>query len=375
MTTDVIVVGAGIAGASIGYFLSRSVRVVLLEREAQPGYHTTGRSAALFAESYGTPQVRALTLASRAFYERPPEGFADHPLLGDRGALFVGPKEQQGELDALYEIVRAFTDRAWRLSASDSQEMVPVLEPAFADGAVLDPVSADMDVHAIHQGFLRGIRGHGGAVRCDAEVVAIERGVNGWKVQVGGTVHEAPLLVNAAGAWCDVVARLAGVKAIGLVPKRRTAFTFIPPAGIETARWPAVIGADETFYFKPDAGLLLGSPANQDPMEPHDVRPEEADVATGIWRIEQATTMRIRRPQHTWAGLRSFVADGDLVGGFDAEVPVFFWCAAQGGYGIQTAPAMGEACAAIVLGKGMPERIAGFGVTEATLSPRRLRDA
>lgn len=373
MTTDVIVVGAGIAGASIGYFLSRSVRVVLLEREAQPGYHTTGRSAALFAESYGTPQVRALTLASRAFYERPPEGFADHPLLGDRGALFVGPRDQQRELDALYGIVSAFTDRARRLNASESQELVPVLAPLFAEGAVLDPVSADMDVHAIHQGFLRGIRGHGGAVRCDAEVVAVERGAYGWQVRAGGTVFEAPLLVNAAGAWCDVIARLAGVEAIGLVPKRRTAFTFMPPAGVRTGRWPAVIGADETFYFKPDAGLLLGSPANQDPMEPHDVRPEEADVATGIWRIEQATTMRIRRPQHTWAGLRSFVADGDLVGGFDAEVPAFFWCAAQGGYGIQTAPAMGEACASIVLGNGMPERIAGFGLTEAMLSPRRLR--
>lgn len=374
MTYDVIVVGAGIAGASIGYFLSRSARVLVLERESQPGYHTTGRSAALFAESYGTPQVRALTLASRAFYERPPEGFTDHPVLGDRGALFVGPQEQRSELDTMYDIVRAFTDRARRLTAAEATSLVPVLEPAYAEGAVLDPVSADMDVHAIHQGFLRGIRGNGGVVACDADVTGIDHSVGGWKVQAGGATHAAPLLVNAAGAWCDVIAGLAGVKPIGLVPKRRTAFTFAPPAGVESARWPAVIGADETFYFKPDAGLLLGSPANQDPMPPHDVRPEEEDVATGIWRIEQATTLRIRRPASTWAGLRSFVADGDLVGGFDADAPGFFWCAAQGGYGIQTAPAMGEVCAAIALGKGVPERIAGFGVTEAMLSPRRLRN-
>lgn len=372
MTTDVIVVGAGIAGASIGYFLSRSARVLLLERESQPGYHTTGRSAALFAESYGTPQVRALTLASRAFFEGPPDGFADHPLLGDRGALFVGTSEQKDELDRLYDIVHAFTDRARRLSAAEARARVPVLEPAYAEGAVLDPVSADMDVHAIHQGFLRGIRAQGGAVRSDAGVTAIERTGDRWRVRAGGDVHEAPLLVNAAGAWCDVVARLAGVRPIGLVPKRRTAFTFAPPEAVDSARWPAVIGADESFYFKPDAGLLLGSPANQDPMEPHDVRPEEEDVATGIWRIEQATSMRIRRPAHTWAGLRSFVADGDLVGGFDARAPGFFWCAAQGGYGIQTSPAMGEACASLVLGKGVPERIAGFGVTEEMLSPRRL---
>ncbi len=375
MRTDVVVIGAGIAGASIGYFLSRRVRVVVLEREAQPGYHTTGRSAALVAESYGTPQVRALTLASRAFFEGPPDGFTEHPILGDRGALFVGDASQQSELDALYDIVRGFTDRARRLNAIEARAMVPVLEPAFAAQAVLDPLSADMDVHALHQGFLRGIRAQGGTVICDAAVTAIERSGDSWRLSAGEHAIEAPLLVNAAGAWCDVVARLAGVTPIGLVPKRRTAFTFAPPEGVDASKWPALIGVDESFYFKPDAGLLLGSPANADPVEPHDVRPEEEDVATGIWRIERATSLRIRRPASTWAGLRSFVADGDLVGGFDAAAEGFFWCAAQGGYGIQTSPAMGEACAALALGNPVPERIAAFGVTEAMLSPRRLRPA
>jgi D-arginine dehydrogenase len=373
MRTDVVVIGAGIAGASVGYFLSRRVRVVLLERESQPGYHTTGRSAALFAESYGTPQVRALTLASRAFFERPPAGFTEHPILGDRGALFVGDASQASALDAIYDIVRGFTDRARRLDATESRSMVPVLEPAFASNAVLDPLSADMDVHALHQGFLRGLRAQGGTVLCDAEVVGVERAGGAWRLAAGDHSIEAPLLVNAAGAWCDVVARVAGIKPIGLVPKRRTAFTFAPPAGMDAARWPAVIGADESFYFKPDAGLLLGSPANADPVAPHDVRPEEEDVATGIWRIEQATSLRVRRPASTWAGLRSFVADGDLVGGFDPDAPGFFWCAAQGGYGIQTSPAMGEACAALVLGHALPESSTAFGVTAAMLSPRRLR--
>jgi D-arginine dehydrogenase len=373
MRTDVVVIGAGIAGASVGYFLSRRVRVVLLERESQPGYHTTGRSAALFAESYGTPQVRALTLASRAFFERPPAGFTEHPILGDRGALFVGDASQASELDALYDIVRGFTDRARRLDAAESRSMVPVLEPAFAANAVLDPLSADMDVHALHQGFLRGLRAQGGTLLCDAEATGVERADGVWRIAAGAHSIEAPLLVNAAGAWCDVVARLAGIAPIGLVPKRRTAFTFAPPAGVDATSWPAVIGADESFYFKPDAGLLLGSPANADPVEPHDVRPEEEDVATGIWRIEQATSLRVRRPASTWAGLRSFVADGDLVGGFDPDAPGFFWCAAQGGYGIQTSPAMGEACAALVLGDALPRNIAAFGVTEAMLSPMRLR--
>jgi len=372
MRTDVVVIGAGIAGASVGYFLSRRVRVVLLERESQPGYHTTGRSAALFAESYGTPQVRALTLASRAFFERPPEGFTEHPILGDRGALFVGDASQASALDALYDIVRGFTDRARRLDAMESRAMVPVLEPAFAANAVLDPLSADMDVHALHQGFLRSLRNQGGTLLCDAEVSGVERADGVWRIAAGAHSIEAPLLVNAAGAWCDTVARLAGVAPIGLVPKRRTAFTFAPPEGVDASSWPAVIGADESFYFKPDAGLLLGSPANADPVQPHDVRPEEEDVATGIWRIERATSLRVRRPASTWAGLRSFVADGDLVGGFDPDAPGFFWCAAQGGYGIQTSPAMGEACAALVLGHALPHDIAAFGVTETMLSPRRL---
>jgi D-arginine dehydrogenase len=373
MRTDVVVIGAGIAGASAGYFLSRRARVVVLERETQPGYHTTGRSAALFAESYGTPQVRALTRASRAFLEHPPGGFGEHPILGDRGALFVGDASQHPRLDALYDIVRGFTDRARRMDAAEARAMVPVLEPDFAARAVLDPLSADMDVHALHQGFLRGIRAHGGLVRCDAEVVAVERIGGAWRVHAGGQAIEAPLIVDAAGAWCDVVARLAGVAPIGLVPKRRTAFTFAPPDGVDASRWPAVIGADESFYFKPDAGLLLGSPANAVPVEPHDVRPEDEDVATGIWRIEQATSLRIRRPASTWAGLRSFVADGDLAAGFDADAPGFFWCAAQGGYGIQTSPAMGEACAALALGQPLPAHLVSFGVTAAMLSPARLR--
>jgi D-arginine dehydrogenase len=181
------------------------------------------------------------------------------------------------------------------------------------------------------------------------------------------------VVVNAAGAWCDVVARLAGVAPIGLVPKRRSAFVFAPPTGVSVASWPAFIGVDESWYVKPDAGMLLGSPANADPVAPHDVQPEELDIALAIDRIETMTTLKIVRPARTWAGLRSFVADGDLVGGFDADAPGFFWLAAQGGYGIQTSAAMGEACAALAAGEALPERIARFGVTAAMLSPERLR--
>jgi D-arginine dehydrogenase len=230
-----------------------------------------------------------------------------------------------------------------------------------------------MDVHAIHQGYLRGLRRAGGLVVCGSEATALERAGGVWRVHAGGRDYEAPVVLNAAGAWADVVARLAGVQGIGLEPRRRSALIFAPPGGVNTSSWPMAVGIAEDWYFKPDAGMLLGSPANADPVAPQDVQPEELDIALAIHRIEEMTTLEIRRPTRTWAGLRSFVADGDLVGGFDAAAPGFFWVAAQGGYGIQTSAAMGETCAALARGLPVPARIAAFGLTAAMLSPARLR--
>lgn len=373
-SSDFIVIGGGIAGASAAWHLAHDSRVTVLERESQPGYHTTGRSAALFAESYGTAQVRALTLASREFFEHPPAGFTGHPILSDRGALFVAGPGQQPQLDALYAEIGAQGDAIRRVSADEIMARVPVMRAAWVTGGIADPLAADMDVHTLHQGFLRGLRALGGTLRCDAEVTAIARHGGLWRVTIsGGDTFEAPVVVNAAGAWCDAIAALAGVAPIGLVPKRRTAFTFPAPEGFDVRAWPTVIGVGESFYFKPEAGQMLGSPANADPVPPQDVQPEVEDVAIGIDRIECATHLSIRRPSRTWAGLRSFVADGDLVGGFDPDAPGFFWCAAQGGYGIQTCPAMGEACASLALDRGLPARLAAFGLTAAMLSPARLR--
>lgn len=370
---DFLVIGAGIAGASAGYFLAPHGRVVLLERESQPGYHSTGRSAALFLESYGTPQVRALTAASRAFLETPPAGFAEHPLLGPRGCLLVAAPGQEQELEAHWDLLRAMTPRARRLTTAQALELVPVLRPERVVGAVLEPDAMDMDVHAIHQGYLRGLRRCGGQLVCDAEATALRQVDGQWEVQTPAGAWRAPVVINAAGAWCDVVAQLAGVPPIGLQPKRRSAFTFAPPAGVDPRPWPCLVSADESWYVKQDAGMLLGSPANADPVPPQDVQPEELDIALAVDRIQQMTTLDIRRPARTWAGLRSFVADGDLVGGFDPAAPGFFWLAAQGGYGIQTSAAMGEACAALARGLPLPERIAAFGLTAAMLSPARLR--
>jgi D-arginine dehydrogenase len=347
--------------------------VIVLERESQPGYHTTGRSAALFMESYGTAQVRALTMASRAFFEQPPAGFAEHPLLSPRGALFVATAEQQAQLEQHWNVLRAMTPNARRLDAAASCAMLPVLRRERVFGSVYEADASDMDVHAMHQGFLREARRAGATLVCDAGVSAIERSGADWLVHAGDACYRAPVVINAAGAWVDVVARLAGVAPIGIEPRRRSAMIFAPPEGMDPSGWPMAIGADEDWYIKPDAGMLLGSPANADPVEPHDVQPEEFDIALAIHRIEEMTTLQIRRPRHTWAGLRSFVADGDLVGGFDAAAPGFFWLAAQGGYGIQTSAAMGEACAALARGLPLPARIADFGLTAAMLSPARLR--
>lgn len=370
---DFVIIGGGIAGASIGYFLASHGRTVLLERESQPGYHSTGRSAALFLESYGTAQVRALTGASRTFFDHPPAGFAEHPLLGPRGCLFVAAPGQEAQLQAHWDVLRAMAPNARLLTPAQAMALVPVLRPDRLVGAVLEPDASDMDVHAIHQGYLRGLRRAGGSVVCDAEVTGLARVSDGWEVRSRAGTWSAPIVVNAAGAWCDVIAALAGVTAIGLQPKRRSAFTFAPPAGNDVRHWPCVVSADETWYVKEDAGMLLGSPANADPVPPQDVQPEELDIALAIDRIQQMTTLQIRRPARTWAGLRSFVPDGDLVGGFDPDAPGFFWLAAQGGYGIQTSPAMGEACAALARGLPLPRHIAEFGLTPAMLSPARLR--
>ncbi len=371
-SADFLVIGAGIAAASVGAWLATRGSVVLLERESQPGYHTTGRSAALFMESYGPPQVRALTLASRAFLEQPPDGFAELPLLSPCGALVVGTEAQQALLDAQWDITRSVTTQAERLDAAQARELVPVLRPGVIVGGVYEPDAPHIDVHALHQGYLRSVRRHGGRVVCNAEVRGLVRRDGVWQAETASGRWQAPVLVNAAGAWCDAIARLAGARTIGLVPKRRTAFVFTPPVGEAVGRWPAFVGVDESWYVKPDAGLLLGSPANADPVEPQDVQPEELDIALGIDRIEAMTTLKIARLVRSWAGLRSFVADGGLVGGFDPEVPGFFWVAAQGGYGIQTSAAMGQACAALAAGEALPASIARFGLDAAMLSPARL---
>lgn len=375
---DAIIIGAGIAGTSAGYFLANQAKVLVLEREAQPGVHSTGRSAALFSETYGNAQVRALTRASRAFFDRPPRGFVDGELLAPRGALVIGARDQAAKIESDWQTMRTHTPSLQLLDAQQLQSAVPVLVPEFAQAGLFEPGAADIDVNSLHQGFIRGLKQRGSRLECEAHIHSIERVGEEWVVEVsmrGAQPHSirAPLLINAAGAWADDVAVLAGASRLGVEPRRRSAFLFQPPEGVATAHWPFVTSVDEDFYFKPDAGLLLGSPANADPVRPHDVQPEDLDIAMAIDRIETVTTMRIERPMRPWAGLRSFVTDGGLVGGFDADARGFFWMAALGGYGIQTCAAMGEACAHLALGRALPSHLVDAGVSAAMLGVERLR--
>ncbi|QTT90801.1 NAD(P)/FAD-dependent oxidoreductase [Pseudomonas chlororaphis] len=370
---DFIIIGGGIAGASTGYWLSRHGRVLVLERESHPAYHSTGRSAALYTAAYGTPQVRALTLASRDFFDAPPEGFCEHPLLSPRGEMTVDFTGDPTELNNQYLSAKATVPEMQLLSADEACARLPILRREKVHGALYDPSASDIDTDALHQGYLRGIRRNQGEVRTDCEVLGLRRDEQGqWQVQTAGQTFSAPILINAAGAWADQVGVMAGARSLGLQPKRRAAFIFAGPEGVDIHHWPMLVSLDESFYMKPDAGMFLGSPANADPVEPHDVQPEELDIAMGIYQIEEATTLSIRRPTRTWAGLRSFVSDGDLLAGFDTQVPGLFWVAAQGGYGIQTSPAMGQASAALVRGEALPEQLVRFGLDAAMLSPARL---
>jgi D-arginine dehydrogenase len=317
--------------------------------------------------------VRILTRASLDFFRDPPAGFGEHRLLSPRGAfMFAGPG-QEAELDAHEVSVRRTSSQVERLDARAALALVPVLRPDAVIGGVLEKDAADIDVDALLQGFLRGARQHGSLMVTDAAVTGMRYADGVWTVTTTGASYQAPVVVNAAGAWADEVARLAGAAPVGLVPKRRSAFIFTPPEGMPSSHWPLFLDVLESFYIKPDAGLLLGSPCNADPAPPHDVQAEELDIAIAIDNIERLTTLRIRRPSHVWAGLRSFVADGELVGGFDGKLPGFFWAAAQGGYGIQSAPAAGRYYASVLLGEEAPAQLEAFGFDPALISPKRLQ--
>lgn len=366
---DTVVVGGGIAGVSAAWALARrGQRVAVVEREASLAAHSTGRSAAQFLASYGGPANRVLSAASQPFLEAGADGLADSELLEPRNVLWVAPTGFEEQLEARIAANQTTGTPCERLDAAGALGLCPALDRRWLDAGVIEYDGFDIDVAELHQAFLRGARAEGAAVLREHGVRALARRDGCWQVDIGERVLSCAAVINAAGAWADDVARMAGVHAVGLQPYRRTVFTFA--SRFESAGWPLVVGTDESFYFKPEgAGQFLASPADEDPVEPCDVKPREIDVAAGIEAVNRATILDVRSVRSTWAGLRTFAPDRVPVVGFDSGAPGFFWCAGQGGTGIQTSPAIASLTADLISGttpEGLPAELA------AELGPERF---
>ncbi|MEM9034939.1 MAG: FAD-binding oxidoreductase [Actinomycetota bacterium] len=369
-TADVVVIGGGIAGVSAAAHLAPARSVVLVEAEEGLARHTTGRSAAQFLENYGGRVNRLLSIGSRAFFEDPPAGTTDAPLLAPRPMLMVGGHAEAGTLDQLAAEGAELVPSIRRIGADEALEVCSSLRPELIAGGVLEPDAADIDVMALHQCFVRLAREHDATLATSAVVTGLIRTDEGWTVETGAGPIEAAVVVDAAGAWVDRVAGLAGIRPVGAMPLRRTAFIVHGPA--ESEDWPLVYAVDDSLYFKPEAGgQLLVSPADETPDEAHDARPEELDVALALDRLNELTTLDIRHVRTTWAGLRTFVADRQPVIGPDDADPSFVWMAGQGGTGIQTAPAAGRLLASLVVDGVVPEDLAALGLTVDDVSPAR----
>ena len=370
---DVIIVGAGIGGASLAYSLlerAPGLKLALLEAEAQPGYHTTGRSAAFYAETYGGPCVQPLSSASKRFFHRPPAGFSETAIVSPRGALHIRHADLPGSLKALEEEFHHGGVSHQRLGREGILQKVPCLRPEWSQTAIWEPGCADIDVASLHQAYLRAARKAGAELVTNARTSVIRKQGGGWQVSTPAGDFRAAKLVNASGAWADEVAAQAGIRPIGIQPLRRTiVVTEVRPEA--PADLPVVMDAGGSLYFKPDGGRLWISPHDETPDVPHDVQPDEMDMAIALDRFEQMCDWPIRRLASKWAGLRNFAPDRLPVLGPDAADDSFHWCAGQGGWGIQTAPAAGAVAAALVLGEEVPAQYAGIDIS--TYLPARFR--
>ncbi|MGD9897203.1 MAG: NAD(P)/FAD-dependent oxidoreductase [Candidatus Methylacidiphilaceae bacterium] len=375
--SEILVVGGGIGGLTTAFHLAHKGRsVLLLEREQRIGYHSTGRSAVFFRGSHGRAAVRALCRASRPFFEHPPEVLPEQAKLASpRDALFVSSIVDLPTLASFVEEVAAGGTSIERLSPEEACARVPLLRRAFVGGAALEPGGMDIDLPTLLRVLQEGVHRRGGSIRLGAGVQDVERSGSLWRVRTPTGDFAAPILVNAAGAWCDEIARAAGAAPIGIVPKRRTVMTFRAESPAVIARWPMVLEVKERFYFRPWGSEILASPADQTPIPPCDVQPEEADCRILLQRLADATTLPLDRASvvRRWAGLRSFVPDECPVIGWDPELPGFFWTAALGGFGIETSPAVGSIAAALLTGEPFPSHVADQGVSERAFSPSRLR--
>lgn len=349
-------IGGGVAGLSAAAELSEHARVAVLEGEESIGYHSSGRSATMLHYALGNPLVRALTLASRPFFDQPPDGFSDVPLGRRMPVLLHARQDEVAELDALETEITPFA----MLERADEQgilDLCPVLRvgEGGAIAGLVDRIGIRLDPHALLQGYARKLRRNGGKFVTSTLAATIRRRSDAWEVETErGDFFSAPVLVNAAGAWADEVARMAGVAPLGLEPMRRTIITFDAPERADLAGWPFAKTVGDELYFAPEPGRLFASPMDEVPTDPCDAQPDDFEVALAAHRIEERTTMQVRRIVHKWAGLRTFAPDRTPVAGFASDADSFFWLAGQGGFGLQTSPMMAAAAASLICGTPWP---------------------
>lgn len=371
---DVIIIGAGIAGASLAWQLAGSCNVLLLEQEDSPSHHSTGRSAAIMTPYAGAELMQAASLASRAFLAAPPEGFSKAPLLSRRGVLRLTDEAGAG---SLVRVCHSGQSQGRPLRLLDRAELLAQGLPLTAKAVMglWDDEPCDIDVDALHQGFLRGAQRRGARMLTRHAVTAMTRRGGVWKVETPAGTFDAPLVVNAAGAFASRIGKLAGALPLTIHPKRRTIAVVPVPTGSDMAHWPLIADTEVSFYIKPEGKTLMVCPSDETPAEAGDVFPEELDIAIAIDRMQQWLDIPVQRVQHSWAGLRSFFDDKDPVAGFDPLAEGLFWYAGQGGFGVQSAPALSRAAAAILLGQPVPQTLGDAGLTHTRLSPQRLEPA
>ena len=352
-TPDILVIGGGIAGVSAAAALSKGATVAVLEAEEQIGFHSSGRSATMVHYALGDRLVRALTLASRPFFDNPPADFTDLPL-GHRMPVLVHAREEERDaLDRLQDEISLFAQLE-RLDARGVHKLCPLLKPDALYG-IADLDGMRLDPHALLQGNLRQLRVRGGELHTNQRVATIDHANGCWTVKTEkGESYSAPIVVNAAGSWADHVAKLAGVRSLRLEPKRRTIITFDAPPGTDLNRLPFAKTIADELYFAPESGRLFASPMDEVPSEPCDAQPDEYEVALAAYRIEERTTVKVRQIHSKWAGLRTFTPDRHPVAGFAPDSEGFFWLAGQGGFGLQTSPAMAAISESLIFGAPWP---------------------
>ncbi len=371
--TDFLIIGGGIAGAGVAYFLAGAGSTMIIEMEDQPGYHTTGRSAAFYAETYGGPKIQPLTTASKSFFMCPPKGFCDVPLLSKLGAIHVFDKEQRSRAEMMAKELSAELPGVALLSKDDVLARAPYLHEEAIDGGVDDPDCGSLDVAALHQGYLKGAKKAGATIMVNAGLESAVFEDGRWRVKLRHGEIFTKKLINAAGAWADDVAIRCGVSPIGIKPLQRTIVSLANPESLVfDKKSPVVIDIDERFYFKVEGYGYLVSPADETPVKPSDAQPDIEDVARAVEYFENSTNSKVENIEAKWAGLRSFAPDRAPVIGYDQHNPEFFWNVGQGGYGIQTSPAWSRAAAGLIVSQKLPDDLAGFGSKAEDYNPARF---